>query len=169
MAEIYAKEDCLRTWNGNSDFSRLDYFSPHRLEELHDRYFKNCMWRFSIGDLIYVRDPEGRRAELEILYIDDEANTITFGLIREMAVKPITPSGYAIEKRRTGSGFEFFVIGPDGKTMARDLYGEKNAKKALQLIEGPSETKTINMPVNMPADNLVEDAPLPKKKARALA
>lgn len=135
MSDLHCKEDCLRTWAANSDVSRLDYFSPHKLSDLHDHYFKGCMWRFSVGDIIYVKDPDGRRAELEILNIDEEDNAIQFAILREIEIKPISKSGFAIEKRRVGIGYEYFIIGPDGETIERDIVGPKAAKKALEWVE----------------------------------
>lgn len=143
MTNIYCKEDCLRTWAANSDMSRLDYFSPHKLADFHDAYFKNVMHRLSVGDIIYVKDPDGRRAELEILSLNDEDKTIQMGLIREVTVKPISASGFALEERRDGLRTKWCIIGPDGATVADDITGERNARRALEELESVQDDEAI--------------------------
>lgn len=135
MPNLHCNENCLRTWAANSESARLDYFSPHKLEEFHDEYFKNVLHRIKIGDVIHVKDPDGRRVEIEILYVDEETRKVHFGLLREVTVKPISASGFAIEYRRVGPTSEYFIIGPDGKTVEGDIVGPKGAKKALEFVE----------------------------------
>lgn len=145
MSNIYAKEECLRTWNANSDVARHDYFSPHKLEDLHDAYFRGLMFRFSVGDIIYVKDPDGRRAELEVLSLDDEAKTIQFGLIRKIEVTPISESGHAIEERRTGLAHKWVIIGPNGETVYDEIIGEKRARQLLEEIEEEHAAKAADL------------------------